>query len=96
MTDLTKLSIADARTALANKEFSAVELTDAYLSAIDGANDKINAYVSVTPDLAKEQAKASDAKIAGGNAGALEGIPLGIKDLFCTKGYARPWYKTNL
>ena len=86
MTDLTKLSIADARTALANKEFSAVELTDAYLSAIDGANDKINAYVSVTPDLAKAQAKASDEKIAAGNAGALEGIPLGIKDLFCTKG----------
>ena len=86
MTDLTKLSIADARTALSNKEFSAVELTDAYLSAIDGANDKINAYVSVTPDLAKAQAKASDEKIAGGNAGALEGIPLGIKDLFCTKG----------
>ncbi|MEP1442601.1 MAG: Asp-tRNA(Asn)/Glu-tRNA(Gln) amidotransferase subunit GatA [Hyphomicrobiales bacterium] len=86
MTDLTKLSIADARTALTNKEFSAVELTDAYLSAIDGANDKINAYVSVTPDLAKAQAKASDEKIAGGNAGALEGIPLGIKDLFCTQG----------
>ena len=86
MTDLTKLSIADARTALSNKEFSAVELTDAYLGAIEGANDKINAYVSVTPDLAKAQAKASDEKIAGGNAGALEGIPLGIKDLFCTKG----------
>ena len=86
MTDLTKLSIADARTALSNKEFSAVELTDAYLGAIEGANDKINAYVSVTPDLAKAQAKASDEKIASGSAGALEGIPLGIKDLFCTKG----------
>ncbi|WP_137153534.1 Asp-tRNA(Asn)/Glu-tRNA(Gln) amidotransferase subunit GatA [Rhizobium sp. FKL33] len=86
MSDLTRLTIAEARGKLAAKEISAVELTDAYLGAIEAANPAINAYVTVTPDIAREQAKASDARIAAGNAGALEGIPLGIKDLFATKG----------
>lgn len=86
MSDLTRLTIAEARGKLAAKEISAVELTDAYLGAIEAANPVINAYVTVTPDIAREQAKASDARIAAGNAGALEGIPLGIKDLFATKG----------
>ncbi|MDG3577054.1 Asp-tRNA(Asn)/Glu-tRNA(Gln) amidotransferase subunit GatA [Rhizobium sp. YJ-22] len=86
MTDLTRLTIAEAREKLRAKEFSAVELTDAYLAAIAAANDKINAYVSVTPDKARSMAKASDARIASGEAGALEGIPLGIKDLFATEG----------
>lgn len=86
MSDLTRLTIAEARGKLAAKEISAVELTDAYIGAIEAANPVINAYVTVTPDIAREQAKASDARIAAGNAGALEGIPLGIKDLFATKG----------
>ncbi|MCV3765195.1 Asp-tRNA(Asn)/Glu-tRNA(Gln) amidotransferase subunit GatA [Rhizobium sp. TRM95796] len=86
MSDLTRLTIAEARGKLAAKEISAVELTDAYISAIEAANPAINAYVTVTPELARTQAKASDARIAAGNAGALEGIPLGIKDLFATKG----------
>jgi aspartyl-tRNA(Asn)/glutamyl-tRNA(Gln) amidotransferase subunit A len=86
MSDLTRLTIAEARGKLAAKEISAVELTDAYISAIEAANPVINAYVTVTPEIAREQAKASDARIAAGNAGALEGIPLGIKDLFATKG----------
>ncbi len=86
MTDLTRLTIAEAREKLRAKEFSAVELTDAYLAAIAAANDKINAYVSVTPDKARSMAKASDARIASGEAGVLEGIPLGIKDLFATEG----------
>lgn len=86
MSDLTRLTIAEARGKLAAKEISAVELTDAYLGAIEAANPAINAYVTVTPDIAREQAKASDARLAAGNAGALEGIPLGIKDLFATKG----------
>ena len=86
MTDLTRLTIAEAREKLRAKEFSAVELTDAYLAAIAAANDKINAYVSVTPDKARSMAKASDDRIAKGEAGALEGIPLGIKDLFATEG----------
>jgi aspartyl-tRNA(Asn)/glutamyl-tRNA(Gln) amidotransferase subunit A len=86
MTDLTRLTIADARKQLLAKDITAVELTDAYLNAIEAANDKLNAYVKVTPDLARAQAKFSDARIAAGKPGALEGIPLGIKDLFATKG----------
>ncbi|MFH1793980.1 MAG: Asp-tRNA(Asn)/Glu-tRNA(Gln) amidotransferase subunit GatA [Pseudomonadota bacterium] len=86
MTDLTKLTIADARTRLKAKEFSAREITDAYLAAIDAANQQFNAYVAVTHDKAREMAAASDARLAKGEGGALEGIPLGIKDLFATKG----------
>ncbi len=86
MTDLTRLTIAEARTKLKGKEISAGELTDAYLAAIDRANPSLNAYVAVTHDKARAMAKASDAKLARGEGGALEGIPLGIKDLFATEG----------
>jgi aspartyl-tRNA(Asn)/glutamyl-tRNA(Gln) amidotransferase subunit A len=86
MTDLTRLTIAEARTGLRAKDFTAVELTDAYLAAIDAANGALNAYVTVTDEQAREMARASDAKIAAGQGGALEGIPLGIKDLFGTQG----------
>jgi aspartyl-tRNA(Asn)/glutamyl-tRNA(Gln) amidotransferase subunit A len=86
LTELTKLSLADARKGLTNKSFTAVELTEAYIGAIDAANDKLNAYVATTPDQARDMAKASDAKLAKGEAGLLEGIPLGVKDLFATKG----------
>ncbi|MBO9587960.1 Asp-tRNA(Asn)/Glu-tRNA(Gln) amidotransferase subunit GatA [Devosia sp.] len=86
MTELTKLSLADARQGLKDKSFSALELTEAYIGAIDAANDKLNAYVATTPDQARDMAKASDAKLAKGEAGLLEGIPLGVKDLFATKG----------
>ena len=86
MTDLTKLSLADARKGLKNKSFTALELTDAYIAAIETANPKLNAYVATTPDQARDMAKASDEKLAKGEAGTLEGIPLGIKDLFATKG----------
>ena len=86
MTDLTKLTIAEARTKLRAREFTAAELTDAYLGAIDAANSRLNAYVAVTHDKAREMAKASDARLAQGEGGALEGIPLGIKDLFATEG----------
>lgn len=86
MTDLTRLTIAEAREKLSAKEIKAVELTDAYLSAIEAANPAINAYIAVTPDKAREMAKASDDRIAAGKAGSLEGIPLGIKDLFATEG----------
>ena len=86
MTDLTRLTIAEARAKLSSKEISAVELTEAYIGAIDAANGALNAYVVTTPDKARDMAKASDARIAAGKAGALEGIPLGIKDLFGTEG----------
>ncbi len=86
MTELTKLTLAAARKGLGDKSFSATELTGAYLTAIEAANPKLNAYVAVTPEQALAMAKASDAKIAAGQGGPLEGIPLGIKDLFATKG----------
>ena len=86
MTELTKLTLAEARDRLAAREISASELTNAYLSAIEAANPSINAYVAVTPDRAREMAARSDEKLARGEGGALEGIPLGIKDLFATEG----------
>ena len=86
MSDLTKLTIAEARKKLRAKEIKAAEITDAYLAAIERANPVLNAYVAVTPDKAREMARASDAKLAKGEGGALEGIPLGIKDLFGTEG----------
>lgn len=86
MTDLTRLTISQARQKLRDKEISATELTDAYLGAIDAANEKLNAYVAVTHDKARDMARASDARLAAGQGGALEGIPLGVKDLFATEG----------
>ncbi len=86
MTELTDLSIAEAREGLKRKDFSATELTRAHLAAIEAANPALNAYVLPTPERALAMAKASDARIKTGEAGALEGIPLGIKDLFATKG----------
>ena len=86
MTDLTRLTIAEARKKLRARDISATELTEAYLGAIDAANPSFNAYVAVTHDKARDMATASDARLAAGTGGALEGIPLGIKDLFATEG----------
>ncbi len=86
MSDLTRLTIAGAREKLRAKEIKAAEITDAYLAAIERANPVLNAYIQVTPEKARAMAKASDAKLAKGEGGALEGIPLGIKDLFATEG----------
>lgn len=85
MTELTSLTISEAREKLKAREFTALELTESYLSAIDAANGAINAYVAITGDQAREMAKESDARLAEGKAGALEGIPLGVKDLFATR-----------
>jgi len=85
MSDLTSLTIATAREGLRKKEFSAVELTEAYILSVEKARI-LNAYIVETPDKARAMAKASDAKLAKGEGGALEGIPLGIKDLYATKG----------
>jgi len=86
MTDLTNLTLAEARDRLAKKDISSAELTEAFIRAIEAANANLNAYVLTTPDVARAQAKASDERRAKGTVGALEGLPLGIKDLFCTKG----------
>ncbi|WP_296420276.1 Asp-tRNA(Asn)/Glu-tRNA(Gln) amidotransferase subunit GatA [Pseudooctadecabacter sp.] len=84
MSDLSKLTIAAARDALKKGDVTSVELTEACLAEIDAA-DALGAFVHKTPDIAMEQAKAADARTDGGD---LNGIPLGIKDLFCTKGVA--------
>lgn len=78
-------TIAAARDALRKGEISAVDLTMSCLTAID-AGDGLNAFVHKTPEIALEQARAADARLASGDAPAMCGIPLGIKDLFCTKG----------
>ena len=78
-------TIAAARDALRKGEISAVDLTMSCLTAID-AGDGLNAFVHKTPEIALEQARAADVRIAAGDAPAMCGIPLGIKDLFCTKG----------
>ena len=85
MTDLLDLTFAEARAALARKDFSAVELTQAYLTALEQAR-ALNAYVLETPEIALARAGESDQRLARGEAGALEGLPLGVKDLFCTEG----------
>jgi aspartyl-tRNA(Asn)/glutamyl-tRNA(Gln) amidotransferase subunit A len=86
MSDLTRLTLADARAGLKKKEFSSTELTQAFVEAIGAGNAALNAYVLPTPEIALKQAAVSDAKLAKGEGGVLEGLPLGIKDLFCTKG----------
>jgi aspartyl-tRNA(Asn)/glutamyl-tRNA(Gln) amidotransferase subunit A len=85
MIELTSLTIAEARDKLTSREITAAELTESYLSAIDAANGALNTYVAVTADRARDMAKASDARLADGKGGALEGIPLGVKDLFATR-----------
>ncbi|MDO6586792.1 Asp-tRNA(Asn)/Glu-tRNA(Gln) amidotransferase subunit GatA [Salipiger sp. 1_MG-2023] len=85
MSDLTKLKVAEARDALRAGDVTSAELTEACLAAIDGA-DALGAFVHKTPEIARQQAAAADARIQAGDAPALCGIPMGIKDLFCTKG----------
>ncbi|UWR47803.1 Asp-tRNA(Asn)/Glu-tRNA(Gln) amidotransferase subunit GatA [Phaeobacter inhibens] len=85
MTELNKLTLSDARDALCKGETTSVELTEACLKAIDAA-DALNAFVHKTPEIALERAKAADARIKAGDAPAMCGLPIGIKDLFCTKG----------
>ena len=85
MSDLTKLTLAAALDGMASGDFSSVELTDAHIAACE-AGTKLNAFITDTHELAREQAKASDVRRAKGEAGLLEGAPLGVKDLFCTEG----------
>lgn len=85
MSDLTKLTIAGARDALRAGEVTSLELTEACLGAIEGAK-ALNAFVHDTPEIARDQAKAADLRLKQEGAPSLCGIPLGIKDLFCTKG----------
>ncbi|MEE8296116.1 MAG: Asp-tRNA(Asn)/Glu-tRNA(Gln) amidotransferase subunit GatA [Sphingomonadales bacterium] len=85
MSELTKLTIAEARDALKAKKFSARELTEAHLNEVVAARP-LNAFVNETPDYALKQAEAADKALAEGKAPSLTGIPVAIKDVFCTKG----------
>ncbi len=85
MTELTTLSIADAREKLRAKEISASELTEAYIATVEGG-DVLNAYSVKTPEIAREQAAAADKRLGDGDAPSMCGIPIGVKDLYCTKG----------
>ncbi len=85
MTELTNQTIAEALEGLKNKSFSATELTQAHIKVMEDTRH-LNAYITETPELALEAARESDRRIAAGKMGALEGIPIGMKDLFCTRG----------
>ncbi len=85
MTELNELTLAEARGALAQKKISAVELAKEHIAEIEKAR-ALNAFIVETPEKALAMARRSDARIAKGEAGPLEGIPLGIKDLYCTEG----------
>ncbi len=84
--ELTGLTLAAARDGLKARAFTATELTSSFVAAIEAAR-ALNAYVLETPEHALAMAKASDERLAKGQGGALEGLPLGIKDLFCTDGF---------
>lgn len=83
--DLVRLTLAEAKTALQTKKVSAVELTQAYLDAMEHSRH-LNAYIVETPELALESARESDKRFAKGEARAFEGLPIAMKDLFCTEG----------
>lgn len=85
MKELTRLTIAQALKSLNAKEFSSKELTQAHIDEM-GKAQHLNAFITQTPEIALTQAENSDKRRAKGNIGKLEGIPLAIKDLFCTKG----------
>ncbi|MCB1884792.1 MAG: Asp-tRNA(Asn)/Glu-tRNA(Gln) amidotransferase subunit GatA [Geminicoccaceae bacterium] len=85
MQDLTTLTLTAAKAGLAAKDFTAVELTQAHLGAMARHRD-LNAFVTETADKAMAMAQASDRRLAKGEGGLLEGLPIAIKDLFCTEG----------
>ncbi len=86
MTDLWRLTAHEAHEKLRSREISAVELTESVLTRIDRVEPRVHAYITLTPELALEQAKDADARFAAGTATPLTGIPVGVKDLIVTKG----------
>jgi len=84
--DLNNITITDARDGLKNGDYTSLELTEAHISAVEAARD-LNAFITEVPELALERAKASDLRRAAGDAmGSMDGIPIAVKDLFCTEG----------
>ncbi|HEX2585395.1 MAG TPA: Asp-tRNA(Asn)/Glu-tRNA(Gln) amidotransferase subunit GatA [Steroidobacteraceae bacterium] len=86
MTQLHNLTLSEMAKGLKAKQFSSVELTRHFLNRIEKFNGELNAYITVTPDMALQQAAAADAQIASGKGGSLAGLPLAHKDIFCTDG----------
>src|SRR6476619_1864571 len=84
MNELTSLTLAEARDRRRRREFSAVELADAHLAAMEKAR-ALNAYVLETPDRARAMAEVADAHLAAGDARPLEGLGLGVHDMLATK-----------
>jgi aspartyl-tRNA(Asn)/glutamyl-tRNA(Gln) amidotransferase subunit A len=84
MTNLRKLTIEQAKEGLAKKQFSAKELAQSYVDA--AVKSSSNCYITLTPEVALQQAEAADKRIAEGKMGLLEGVPIAMKDLYCTKG----------
>ncbi len=84
--ELLGMTVRRLRGLLDRGEVTSEEVTRAYLDRIEALNPKLNAYITVTPDLALEMARAADARIRAGEAGPLTGIPVGLKDLLVTKG----------
>ena len=87
MPDLMKLTLASARDALRSGQITAVELTEASLAAVE-ASKPLNAFVHDTSDIARAQAVAADLRLQAGDSPDMCGLPIGMKDLFCTKGVA--------
>ena len=85
MKELTELTISEVRKGLRGREFTSVEVTKDCLDSIL-TSDQLNAFSTVTADIALEQAKRSDKRISEGDAASMCGVPIGVKDLFCTKG----------
>ena len=85
MTALTDLTLAELSATMAKKEASSVDVVDAHLKKLD-EHRALNVFITETPDKARAMAKTSDERRARGEAGLLEGVPLAIKDLFCTEG----------
>src|SRR5579884_2123333 len=84
--DTTYLTIAEAAEKLRSNEISSVELTQAHLERIDALNGRLNAFISVTPDVALLQAREADGRFRRGEAGPLMGIPMALKDILSTRG----------
>ena len=87
MTALNRLTMTEALTGLDRRDFTAVELTEAHIAAVESARP-LNAFLVETPEQAREMAAASDARRAQGKASLMDGLPIAIKDLFCTKDVA--------
>ncbi|MDE3060814.1 MAG: Asp-tRNA(Asn)/Glu-tRNA(Gln) amidotransferase subunit GatA, partial [Pseudomonadota bacterium] len=85
MSSLRNLTLSAMRDGLRVKKFSATELAEAHLAEIEKANPQYNAFITITRDKALAMAKASDERLAKGQGGLIEGVPVGVKDLFCTK-----------